>query len=962
MTASRLSSGGSAIDRSRPVSFSFDGRTIQGFEGDTIASALLAADVAVVGRSFKYHRPRGIWGAGVEEPNALVDVGGGVRATPNTRATTEPARAGLVAKSVNATPNAAADRNAFIDRFSRFIPAAFYYKTFMWPDWHLFEPRIRAVAGLGKVDPDWKSSGPADQINRHCDVLVVGAGPAGLAAAKLAAGAGKSVMLVDDQPVPGGSLLHRDAEIDGKPAAEWIDATVAELERAGHLVLSSTTAFGIYDHNLIALNQRHHDGRPDTLWRVRPRQIVLATGAIERPLPFANNDLPGIMSADAALAYLRRYAVLVGRRIVVATNNDSAYEVAGALAKAGADITLVEMRKDALPAAPSGVKLLAGRVLVSARGGMHVEGVTLDDGTSLAADSVVVSGGWTPTVHLFCQARGKLAWDEARAAFLPGDPVEGIAVAGALNGAVSLSEVFASATKAMSALGETKAATPRSTGAEATGGVLAAWPIPGAKGRVWIDYQNDVTAKDVELAARENFVSVEHLKRYTTLGMATDQGKTSNLAGLALMANITGRSVPEVGTTTYRPPFTPVPLASFAGTLGGELMSPVRRLPLENVHRANGAVFQEYGGWLRPAHYGGAGADADRTIQDEARRARQSVALFDGSTLGKIEVMGPKAAEFVDFIYYNTMSTLKPGRCRYGFMLSENGVVFDDGILVRLDENRFIVSCSTSHVASVHARLEEWRQDRFRRGAVYIHNATSEMATLTVSGPNSKKLLEALDLGLSLDDAELPHMAIGEGRFGGDAVRIARVSFTGDRSYEVSIRADRAEPLWTRMQEAGKSLDAVTIGLEALMILRAEKGYIVIGKDTDGTTLPHDLGVDGPRAKRKNEYVGRRSLFTDVAMQDSRLQFVGLTVAEGEPPLATGAHAIAKSGGKLRSQGFVTSSYHSPTLGRPIALALIERGASRHGETIDLQHLGMLRHATITGPCAFDPSGERLNA
>ncbi|MEP9371941.1 sarcosine oxidase subunit alpha family protein [Mesorhizobium sp. KR1-2] len=962
MTASRLSSGGSAIDRSRPISFNFDGRTVQGFEGDTIASALLAADVAVVGRSFKYHRPRGIWGAGVEEPNALVDVAGSVRATPNTRATTEPARSGLVAKSVNASPNAAADRNAFIDRFSRFIPAAFYYKTFMWPDWHLFEPRIRAVAGLGKVDPDWKSPGPADQINRHCDVLVVGAGPAGLAAAKLAAGAGKSVILVDDQPLPGGSLLHRDAEIDGKPAAAWIDETAAELKGAGHLVLSSTTAFGIYDHNLIALNQRHNDGRPDTLWRVRSRQIVLATGAIERPLPFANNDLPGIMSADAALAYLRRYAVLVGRRIVVATNNDSAYEVAVALATAGADVTLVEIRKNALPAAPSGVKLLAGRTLVSARGGMRVEGVTLDDGTSLAADSVVVSGDWTPTVHLFCQARGKLAWDETRAAFLPGDPVEGISVAGALSGAVALSDVFSSAAKATSAIGETKTKAPRSTGAEATGGVLAAWPIPGAKGRVWIDYQNDVTAKDVELAARENFVSVEHLKRYTTLGMATDQGKTSNLVGLALMANITGRTVPEVGTTTYRPPFTPVPLASFSGALGGELMSPVRRLPLENVHRANRAVFQEYGGWLRPAHYGGAGADADRTIQDEARRARQSVALFDGSTLGKIEVMGPKAAEFVDFIYYNTMSTLKPGRCRYGFMLSENGVVFDDGILVRLDENRFVVSCSTSHVASVHARLEEWRQDRFGRGAVYIHNATSEMATLTVSGPNSKKLLEALDLGLSLDDADLPHMAIGEGRFGEDAVRIARVSFTGDRSYEVSIRADRAEPLWARMQETGKALDAVTIGLEALMILRAEKGYIVIGKDTDGTTLPHDLGVDGPRTKRKNEYVGRRSLFTDVAVQDSRLQFVGLTVAEGEPPLATGTHAIAKSGGKLRSQGFVTSSYHSPTLGRPIALALIERGASRHGETIDLQHLGMLRHATITGPCAFDPSGERLNA
>ncbi|WP_269932817.1 sarcosine oxidase subunit alpha family protein [Aminobacter sp. HY435] len=958
MTAMRLASGGSAIDRARPVTFSFDGRTVSGFAGDTIASALLANDVAVVARSFKYHRPRGIWGAGVEEPNALVDVSGSVAVTPNTRATTEPAVEGMAARSVNAQPNAASDRNAFIDRFARFIPAAFYYKTFMWPDWHLFEPRIRAVAGLGAVDRDWQSPGPADQLNRHCDLLVVGAGPAGLAAARLAATAGQSVMLVDDQPAPGGSLRHRASEIDGKPASLWIDETVAAIAQHGGLVLSSTTAFGIYDHNLVGLNQRHGDGRPDTLWRVRPRRIVLAAGAIERPLPFANNDLPGIMSADAALSYLRRHAVLVGKRVVVATNNDSAYEVAGALAGAGADVTLIDMRKDALPRLPGGVRLVAGRLIASARGKMRVEGVTLDDGTLLDADCVAVSGGWTPTIHLFCQARGKLAWSEQRAAFLPGDPVEGIAVAGAAaTGIVPLSEAFESAASAVAA--DANEATPRSTGAEATGGVMAAWPIPGAKGRVWIDYQNDVTAKDVELAARENFISVEHLKRYTTLGMATDQGKTSNLAGLALMGAVTGRTVPEVGTTTYRPPFTPVPLASFVGVRTGELMSPVRRLPIENAHRQQGAVFQEYGGWLRPAHYG---ADADRAIQDEARRARQSVALFDGSTLGKIEVMGPKAAEFVDFIYYNTMSTLKPGRCRYGFMLSENGVVFDDGILVRLGVNRFVVSCSSSHVASVHARLEEWRQDRFGRDAVYIHNATAEMATLTVSGPNSRTLLSALDLGLSLDDAELPHMAIGEGRFEQDPVRVARVSFTGDRSYEVSIRADRAERLWARMHEAGKALDAVTIGLEALMILRAEKGYIVIGKDTDGTTMPHDLGVEGPRSKRAGEYVGRRSLFTDVAVSGSRQQLVGLAVAPGEQALATGAHGITREGGRIKSQGFVTSSYFSPTLDRPIALGLIERGASRHGETIDIQHLGMLRRATITAPCAFDASGARLNA
>jgi len=953
MSAERLSTGGSAIDRARPLSFSFDGRKVDAFAGDTIAAALLANDVAIVGRSFKYHRPRGVWGSGVEEPNALVDIAG---RGPNTRATTEAARQGLVAVSVNASPDAARDRSAFLDRFARFIPAAFYYKTFMWPDWHRFEPRIRAMAGLGKVDPTWTAPEAADQINHHCDVLVVGAGPAGLAAARLAAHEGKSVLLVDEQMVPGGSLRHRDGEIDGKSTAQWITESLSAVTGAGQLFLPATTAFGIYDHNLVALNQRHQDGRPDTLWRVRPRRIILATGALERPLPFADNDLPGIMAADAALVYLRCYAVRVGRRIVIATNNDSAYEVAEALIEAGAAVTLIDMRQDGLPSAPKGVTVLRGRMIASAQGKSSVESVTLDDGTRLTVDSVLVSGGWTPTLHLFCQARGKLAWSEKRAAFLPGDPVEGIAVAGAANGAVSLSEVFTDAVRAT----QSPSPAPASTGREASGGVVPAWPIAGAKGRIWIDYQSDVTAKDVELAARENFVSVEHLKRYTTLGMATDQGKTSNLLGLALLAGISGRSIAETGTTTYRPPFTPVPLTSFAGPRSGELMAPVRRLPLENLHRDQGAVFQEYGGWLRPAFYGG--TDAEAAIQDEARRARQSAALFDGSTLGKIEVIGPQAAAFVDFIYYNTMSTLKPGRCRYGFMLSENGVVFDDGILVRLDEHRFIVSCSTSHVGAVHARLEEWRQDRFGRDAVYIHNATSEMATLTVSGPASKQLLATLDLGLSLADADLPHMAIGEGRFAGDLLRVARVSFTGDRSYELSIRADRAEILWRSLQEAGNAFDAVTLGLEALMILRAEKGYIVIGKDTDGTTMPQDLGVDGPRTKRQTDYVGRRSLFTEVAQAPNRLQLVGLAVPDGEPPLAPGAHGILQDGLKLRSQGFVTSSYLSPVLGRPIALALIERGAARHGETIDMQHLGQKRHATITAPCVFDPSGARFNA
>ena len=953
MTAFRVNNGGD-IDRKQPIRFLFDGRAVEGLEGDTVASALLASGVSIVGRSFKYHRPRGIWGAGVEEPNALIDIASDLRAAPNCRATTERAESGLVVTSVNSKPNAANDRNAFIDRFSRFIPAAFYYKTFMFPDWHLFEPRIREMAGLGKVDPKTMAPETADAINEHCDVLVVGAGPAGLSAALTAARAGKRVIICDEKDRVGGSLLHRSGEIDGKAGRTWVNEVLAELREAGAIVLTDTTAFGAYDHLLVALHQKLSSG-VSRLWRIRPDKLILATGAIERPLPFANNDLPGIHSADAALVYLRRYGVALGRKVIIATNNGTAYQTASALLQAGCDVTVVDYRTQPGPTLP-GCKVLRGRTVAKAVGKAEVSGVVLDDGTKLDADCVLVSGGMTPTIHLFCQAKGKLSWRDDLLAFVPGQPIENVSVVGAADGKFALSDVLASGSKALGS----STSSPSATGMDDLLGIMAAWPKPKAKGRVWIDLQNDVTAKDVELAARENYVSVEHLKRYTTLGMATDQGKTSNLNGLALMAEITGRRIPEVGTTTYRPPFTPVPFPALAGPRSGELFNPVRRLPLEDDHRADGAFFQEYGGWLRPAWYGS--GDPQATIEAEVRKARASAALFDGSTLGKIEVLGPDAAAFLDFIYYNTVSTLKPGKCRYGFILAESGVIYDDGVLVRLDDNRFVVSCSSSHVAGMYALLEEWRQDRFDKGRVFIHNATADMATLTVSGPKARQILDAAELGINTDDATLPHMSMTNGVFDSCAIRVSRISFTGDRSYEISIPADYAPALWKKLKAIGRDFDATLLGVEALMIMRAEKGYIVIGKDTDGMSRPMDFGATAPLEKKKPEFIGKRSLHMFEAQRPDRKQFVGLEVLDGGPMLPTGAHAVEKNGAKIRSLGYVTSSYFSPTLGRPIALGLVERGTSRQGETVTIQHLGATRQAKIVSPCAYDPDGGRLNA
>ena len=946
----RLPNGG-RIDRDKPLRFTWDGRALTGFAGDSIASALLANGIKIVARSFKYHRPRGIWGAGVDEPNAVVDVRWQGQHDPNARATLVPLRDGMVVRGVNAFPSVARDLYGGIDFFQRFLPAGFYYKTFM--NWHRYEPRIRAMAGLGRVGEATETRA-FETRHAHCDLLIVGAGPAGLAAARAAAGL--SVIVADDQVLPGGNLLTDATEIDGRDGLAWAADAVAGAQR-----LARTTVFGAYDDGTYGLIELRNDAPAGwgeaRLWVIRAKQVIFATGSIERPLVFPDNDRPGIMSADAMRRYLRGQAVLPGRNIVVATNNDSAFATVQALREAGAAVRVVDLRDGVMPLGTGG------------RGGLRWVDIGPPDGSRrerVPADLLAVSGGWSPSVHLFSQSGGALQWDVTLAAFLPGAPAAGQYVAGSITGAADLATCLAqghaAGLAAAAALGRSAAlAAPHTASTAPATPMRPIWRLDLPGTRQWVDLQNDVTAKDVALAASEGYRSVEHLKRYTTLGMATDQGKTSNVNGLAILAEATGRGIDDVGTTKFRPPFTPIPLAALAGSRFGKLMAPLRQLPVHDDHVAAGADVRDYGGWARPACYPQIGESIAAAIAREAANARFRIGLFDGSSLGKIEVYGPDAAAFLNLMYYNEVANLRPGRLRYCLLLRETGVVFDDGVVARLAPDRYLLSPSSSHTVGVLTMLEAWHQTEYPAMQVAFHDTTAAWATFAVSGPDSRKLLEALGTDLDLSDQALPHMALASGRMQGIACRIARVSFTGERSYEISVPASYARALWRRLLTLGTPLGIMPYGIESLSVLRAEKGYILIGTDTDGMTLPVDLGLEGPLRTKKVDFVGKRSLLTPDALRPDRRQMVGLLPEDGALVPAVGAHAVETRNGKHRSLGWITTACTSPMLRRSIALAMIEGGRARIGETVELFHLDERSRATICAPIFHDPAGERLH-
>jgi len=990
-------SGAGRLTPAKTARFTFDGKPLGGLQGDTLASALLANGVHLVGRSFKYHRPRGILSAGAEEPNALVSVErDAARRTPNVRATVQELYDGLSANSQNRWPSLSFDVGAVNDVFSPFFSAGFYYKTFMWPKaaWkNLYEPKIRAAAGLG-VSPDQPDPDHYSSRFAHCDVLVIGGGVAGIAAALAAAESGVRVILADEQAEFGGSLrFESGAKLDGQDGFAWAQGAIAKLAAMDNVrLLSRTTAFGYYAQNFVGLTERvtdhlanpGHDLPRERLWQVRAKKVVLATGAIERHMVFADNDRPGVMLASAARAYLNHYGVAVGKNVGVYTANDSAYAAAIDLKKAGVNIAaIIDLRDNpsgALidEARALGIELNLGRAVVQARGKLRVSSIVVQpkNGGSertIPVDALITSSGWTPSVHLFSQSRGKVAFDNETRRFLPGTYAQDCVSVGACNGADSLSAALdegyaAGSTAAKDSGGKVSrsAVKPKADAGEGwAGGMLGSAPGAGAGTTVkaFIDFQNDVTAKDIRQAVHEGMRSIEHVKRFTTNGMATDQGKTSNMHGLAIAAETLGKEIPEVGLTTFRAPYTPVTFGSIVNHSRGELFDPTRKTAMHPWAEAHGAVFEDVGQWKRAWYFPRAGEDMHAAVNRECVTVRNAAGLFDASTLGKIEVVGPDAAKFMELLYTNPWEKLEPGRCRYGIMLREDGFIYDDGVVGRLAPDRFHVTTTTGGAARVMNMMEDYLQTEFPHLNVWLTSISEQWSVIAVQGPNSRKIIEPLVEGIDMSDEAFPHMSVREGKICGVPTRLFRMSFTGDRGFEVNVPADYGQAVWEALWAEGKKHGACAYGTEAMHVLRAEKGYIIVGQDTDGTVTPNDAGLDWAVGKKKTDFVGIRGLTRPDLVAPGRKQLIGLKTKNPKTVLEEGAQIVANPGQPvpMKMIGHVTSSYWSENCGQSIAMALLIDGRSRMGETLFVPMPGETIEVEVCSAVFFDEKGGRLN-
>ncbi len=974
---------GGLINRDTTLNFTFDGKTYQGHPGDTLASALLANNIRLMGRSFKYHRPRGPIAAGSEEPNALVELRTGARLEPNTRATTAELFDGLTAKSQNRWPSLRFDAMAINDRLSPFFAAGFYYKTFMWPAtfWEkVYEPIIRHAAGLGALsrqdDPD-----AYDKGFLHCDLLIIGAGPSGLAAALTAARSGARVILADEDFRMGGRLNAETCTLGNQSGADWAAKTVSELAHMPNFrLLPRTTILGALDHGIYSAVERVSDHLPEPLpgkprqilWRIYSKRAILTAGAIERPIAFENNDRPGIMLAGAIRTFANRWAVTPGQRVAIFTNNDDGLRTATDLVAKGVDVVAVIDPREGLPMLP-GIRHLQSAQVIDTKGRLGLSAIIVRSPKGVEAIEVTalgVSGGWNPNLNISSHHRGRPVWNDSIAAFTPGpNGPAGLTFAGAANGHFSthaaLTTGAAAAAEAIAALGFTAPAQDLPKAEDAPIAITAFWYVHAGKGRAWIDPQNDVTVKDIKLSHQEGFRAVEHLKRYTTLGMATDQGKTSNVLGLAVMAELTGQSIPETGTTIYRPPYTPVSIAALAGRSTGPDFRPTRLTPSHKWATEQGAVFVEVGMWLRTQWLPKPGETTWRqSVDREVLQTRNSVGICDVTTLGKIDIQGTDAGAFLDRVYANTFSTLAVGKVRYGLMLREDGIVFDDGTTARMGPSEYVMTTTTANAVTVFRHLEYCRQCLWPDLDVQLISTTEAWAQYSVAGPNARKLLQKIvDQDISND--AFPYMACGEITVcGGLRARLFRISFSGELAYEIAAPTRYGDAMIRELVAAGAEFDAVVYGTEALGVMRVEKGHVA-GNELNGQSTALNMGL-GKMVSRKKDAIGVPLSARERMVTEDGYRLVGVRPVDPKDPLTAGSHFIAtgKDAVAKNDAGWLTSVVYSPHLGHSIALGYLKNGHTRLGERLRAVNLlaGTETEIEIVSPHFIDPEGERLRA
>ena len=988
------------VDETRKLSFIFNGKKLYGYKGDTLASALLSNDIHLVGRSFKYHRPRGIMTSGSEEPNAILQIGNDDALTdPNVRATEIELYDGLICNSQNCWPSVKFDIGGINNFLSPLLPAGFYYKTFMWPAsfWEKYEYFIRKSAGLGK-SPTKQDPDMYDHRYMHCDILIVGGGVSGLIAAKIASDDNKKVLLLEDKELLGGSLIYDDSDIskiDNQKSSEWLKKLIDNIKKNKNITIKTRTSLAAY-HNYnfllarqnltdhLSVNDRNNKIR-QRLYKIRAKKVIISTGAIERPQVFHNNDRPGIMLASAVKKYIDYYGVRCGLENVIFTNNDSAYETALSLHKSGTKLNaIIDIRDNSSSEIVNQVKNLGIQIywnhtVVDTKGYKRINKVTVmklnDKGNDvigkkidLNCDCLAISGGWTPMVHLFTQSGGKLRFDNKDNIFVPDKTNLDQLSIGSAKGDFELDDVLKNSIKDTKKFlniensNFDKIDVKCSKEKEKKNIWLLPSDRPLSKTKPFLDYQNDSTAKDIKLALREGFKSIEHVKRYTTTGMGTDQGKLANMHALGIVADTTNTNMGDLGTTTFRPPYTPLTFGTIVGRNVGQFFDIFRKTPMHEWHVENNAKFENVGQWKRAWYYPKDGETMHDAVQRESKAARESSGILDASTLGKIDIQGTDANEFLNRVYTNAWSKLQIGKCRYGLMLNEDGMVYDDGVTTRLGENHYLMTTTTGGAANVMSKLEDYLQTEWPELDVFLTSVTDHYATASVCGPNAKKIINKIFKDLDLSDESFPHMSFKEVKLGNINCRIMRISFTGELSYEINVEASYGKYIWEKCIEAGKEFNITPYGTETMHLLRAEKGFIIVGQDTDGTMTPVDLQMDWIISKKKYDFIGKRSLYRSDTVREDRKQLVGLLTDDPNEILEEGAQIVKDENKKpVNMLGHVTSSYFSPTLKKSIALAVLKEGKKLKGQKLLVPMIDKTIKVTVSDTIFLDKENERIN-